>query len=381
MPKTKVLHITNGYSGSAVYKNLIQELDALGVQQIVYNPIRKTIDVGKNNLLFKTKGSEILYRPILNLTIDRYLYPLKINKIYKDIIKQVDFSEIDYIHAHTWYSDGGVAYFLSKIYKIPFIITIRNTDLNLFQKKLKYLRPLGKRVLSKAEKVILISASYKNRLLEQSSLKTIKEDLNLKLKVIPNGIDSFWLQHSKAKSEKPSNRELKLLYIGKFTKNKNVVALQKAVILLNEEYAIKATLDLVGRGRSEEAEVLRLVKEYPNIFVFHGEVYDKQKLMQVYRNSNVFAMPSKGETFGLVYVEAMLQGLPILYTKNEGIDGTYNHNIGEAVTIGDVDDIKEKLLLLYENYTSYEIDIPLLKSNHDWSLIAKKYLELYSDKS
>ncbi len=41
-------------------------------------------------------------------------------------------------------------------------------------------------------------------------------------------------------------------------------------------------------------------------------------------------MPSRAETFGLVYVEALLNGLPILYTKNEGIDEMYD-NVGEAV--------------------------------------------------
>lgn len=60
-------------------------------------------------------------------------------------------------------------------------------------------------------------------------------------------------------------------------------------------------------------------------------------------------MPSKAETFGLVYVEAMLQGLPILYTKNEGIDGFYEENIGEKVISTDMEEIQIKLLKLIEN--------------------------------
>src|SRR5699024_10871338 len=111
-----VLHITNDYSGSSVYMNLIHELDVLGISQLVYTPIRNEKYVGKNVVDFINPNSKILYRPILNNHIDRIFYPFKIKKILDDIQKQVDFSKIDFIHAHTWYSDGGVAYELSKKY-------------------------------------------------------------------------------------------------------------------------------------------------------------------------------------------------------------------------------------------------------------------------
>lgn len=132
------------------------------------------------------------------------------------------------------------------------------------------------------------------------------------------------------------------------------------------------------RGRSEATKVLNLVEKHPDLFTFHGEIHDNYKLLQLYRNCDVFFMPSKQEAFELVFAEAILLGIPILYTKNEGIDGTYQEKIGEAVTTGDMTDIKEKLLLLYNEYDSYEMDIPLLKRNHDWKLIAQNYVALYA---
>ena len=114
-----ILHITNDYSGSTVYKNLVGELDNLGLSQIVYNPIKEESRVGKNKIELNVKGSEIIYSHILNKTTDRIFYKQKIKKILKDIKSKVDFSKIKMIHAHTWYSDGGVAYLLSKKYNIP----------------------------------------------------------------------------------------------------------------------------------------------------------------------------------------------------------------------------------------------------------------------
>lgn len=373
----RILHITNDYSGSTVYKNLIHELDNLGVSQIIYNPIRDKNRIGKNKIEFKDTHSKIIYRYILNYHIDRVFYPYKTWKIFKDIQRQVNLSKVDFIHAHTWYSDGGIAYLLAKKYNIPYMITIRNTDLYVFQKKLRYLHSFGKRILNKAENVVLISPSSKQKVLELSSLAHIKTELSYKLHLIPNGVDSFWINNTIKANSRAINDGLKLLYIGKFSKRKNVVALQKAIVQLNEQYEKNIKLYLVGGGREQEEEVLKLVEKHPNLFVFHGVIYDKNELLKIYRSCDVFAMPSKGETFGLVYIEAMLQGLPILYTRNEGIDGFYDEKIGEAVTIGDVSEIMEKLLLLYENYNTYKINIELLQRNHDWRLIAMKYLSLY----
>lgn len=377
MTPYSVVHITNDYSGSTVYKNLIYEIDNLGISQIVYNPIRESNRIGKNKIEFKEESSKILYRDILNYHIDRVLFPYKTWKIFRDIQRQVDFSKVKFIHAHTWYSDGGVAYLLSKKYNIPYIVTIRNTDLNLFQKRLRYLHSFGRKILNKAEKVILISASYKERVLEETSLSNIKNELSLKLKVIPNGVDPFWIQNVNSYKKAVTENQFNLLYIGKFNRGKNVPALQSAIILLNKAHNTKIVLNLVGGDGNEEKQVLDLVMKYPSIFTYHGKIYDKDKLLELYRSCHVFTMPSMYETFGLVYVEAMLQGLPILYTRNEGIDGFYDEKIGEAVSIGDIEDIKVKLLLLYSNYSNYKLDIPLLKNNHDWKLIAREYIKLY----
>lgn len=100
----KVLHIANDYAGSTVYMNLVRELDNLAVEQIVYTPIRGTNNVGKNAIEFASDKSEVIYSSILNWHIDRVFYPYKIFKILKDIQRKVDFSQINFIHAHTWYT-------------------------------------------------------------------------------------------------------------------------------------------------------------------------------------------------------------------------------------------------------------------------------------
>src|SRR5690606_42090359 len=124
MDNITILHVTNDFSGSTVYKNLVRELDNLGLSQIVYNPIKEKSRIGKNKIDLNVTDSEIIYSHILNKTNDRIFYKQKIKKILKDIESKVDLTKIRFIHAHTWYSDGGVAYLLSKKYNIPYSVTI-----------------------------------------------------------------------------------------------------------------------------------------------------------------------------------------------------------------------------------------------------------------
>lgn len=376
----KVLHIANDYAGSTVYMNLVRELDSLAVEQIVYTPIRGTNNVGKNAIEFASDRSEIIYSSVLNWHIDRIFYPYKIFKILRDIQKKVDFSTIDFIHAHTWYSDGGVAYFLSKKYNIPFIVTIRNTDLNVFQKKLVYLRPFGRKVLERAKNIFLISASYLPRVLSQRSLQPSTSTVQEKIKILPNGVDPYWLENAVTHKEaKLANDAIQLIYVGRLTAGKNVPLVQQAVIWLNENTSYNVHLHIVGGGGASEDEVIELAKQHSSYFIYYGKINNKDELANLYRSADIFVMPSSYETFGLVYVEAMLQGLPILYTANEGIDGFYPESIGEKVQTPTVQEITEKLSVMIDNLDGYSIPTKELKQNHDWAEIAKEYFKMYLD--
>lgn len=373
----KILHISNDYTGSMVYKNLVSELDRLGLEQIVYTPIRESSKIGNNLIDFNIEKSKIVFSNILNYHLDRIFYRSKIKKVLNDIEQRIDFCSCNIIHAHTWYSDGGVAYLLHKKYRIPYIITIRNTDINVFQKYLIHERAFGRNILRNAHKIILISASYKDRVLKESSLQSIKTNILDKLMIIPNGVDRFWIDNAVYSKKNIDSNRINCLYVGRFTKGKNVDLLQHAIKELNNE-SVNIHLDLVGGGGKDHNKVINIVNENPSLMSYHGLTNDKNTLKRFYDKATVFTMPSSYETFGLVYVEAMLQGLPILYTHNEGIDGYYEENIGEKVFSKSVSEIKSKILTLINNYNKYYLPTEKLVENHDWNKIATKYKDIYS---
>lgn len=375
-----ILHITNDYSGSTVYKNLVRELDNNGVEQIVYNPFREASRIGKNEINFKSGRSKIIYSHILSKYADRVLYRKKIKKIVQDIEAKIDLKTITFIHAHTWYSDGGPAYELHKKYNIPYIVAVRNTDLNVFLKYFLHERAYGKKILLNAYKIITISAVYKKRMLEDPRLSHIMNDVNQKVMVIPNGVDPYWIESKVVERKIVDNeKSIQMLYIGKFNKGKNVFNLINAVKNYNRKIQNKIKLTLIGGGGNDEKRILDSIKN-DHSFEFVGKVDSLPVLKSYYERSDFFTMPSKAETFGLVYIEALLQGLPVMYTQNEGIDGFYDDSIGEKVEDTSVSAIERGLERLIQKRDHYSFDIEQLLENHDWKRIAEVYQQLYKEK-
>lgn len=372
-----ILHLTNDYSGSKVYMNLIKSIDNLGVDQYIYVPLRSNNLIDRNKIDFDSNKSYINYSPILS-TYTRLNYKAKIKRILLDIESKVSIKEINVIHAHTWFSDGGVAYELHKKTGIPYIVTIRNTDLNLFFKYMIHLRVYGMEIIKAASKLIFISAVYKERFMNikyiQSKYRTV---LNNKCELIPNGIDEFWIDNS-FKKDRVLNEKVKLLYVGNFSKNKNVLRLIQAVKLLNKSND-RFQLTIVGKNGRQEKAILRMIKGKKS-FNYLGEIQSKKILLNLFRESNIFAMPSHSETFGLVYVEALSQDIPIIYTMNEGIDGYYNHlQIGEGVKSKNVLSISQGIRTICDNYKLYTFDNQIILQNHKWNEIAKIYRDIYLD--
>ncbi|MGL4731406.1 MAG: glycosyltransferase family 4 protein [Clostridium sp.] len=366
----KVLHICSYYIGSKLYKNLITNLDELGVSNEVYIPINSDKLINKN---YKDglKNTNYIYSKNFN-NLDRLNFKLKMKKIYKDMLNKVNLSDVDTIHAHSLFVNGYIAYKLKQEKNIDYIVAVRNTDINVFFKYMPHLRTLGIEIMQSAKKVIFISHSYRDYMLENY----IDEDMKLNLEVIPNGVNQFWIENICLKKKKIDN-QINLIYVGEFNKNKNVESLIHATKLLNQKgYCIN--LNLVGKGNR-----LKKIKKLSSSDVEHIKIHgymEKEQLIKLYKDAHIFAMVSQYETFGLVYVEALTQGVPVIYTKGQGFDGYFKDGyVGYSANYNDIDNICEKIEDLIKNYnevSSFKRD-KIYEFN--WNTVAKKYISIYEN--
>lgn len=373
LPRTehgKVLHICNDFANSKVHSELYKQLDNQGVEQIVYCPIRNKKLEGQN--YFDGEHTQIIYSYILR-PLHRIFFNAKIDKISKDISKQIDLSQISYVHATNLFSDGAVALHLKRKYGIPYIVAVRNTDMNAFLKYMPHLWWVHREVIREADKIISITPMLQRRINSHISLIGMRNLAKEKNIVISNGLNAFWLNNISAQTKQNAHN---ICYAGNFDSNKNVMRLIDAVLSLKTEFA-DIHLDLAGSNGEQEKDILDMAKKHPDVIEYHGRITDKNIMKNFYSNNNVFAMPSNHETFGLVYVEAMSQGLSILYTKNEGIDGFFEENIGESVNPQSVESITNALRNLLAHPDNYDHIAKEKFCEFDWTQIAKKYQKLY----
>lgn len=364
-----VLHVCNDFTFSKVHSNLYRELDAQGVKQTVFVPLRK--EAPEDNR-FDGKNTTFVFALILK-RLHRLFFFHKIEKTVREIEKTVDLNQISCIHATTLFSDGMVARELHCKYGIPYIVAVRNCDVNAFLRYLPHLWWVHRAVMETADKVIFITPNLQKRLLKHPTLYKMREQVSEKSIVIPNGINEFWLNNIQTENTAHPHH---LLYAGNFTRNKNLPRLIHALQKLRTELP-DLHLDVAGDGGNDQDRVLALMHRNADWITYHGKITDLEEMKTLYRANHIFAMPSKSETFGLVYLEAMTQGLSVLWTKGEAIDGMFPETIGESVNPLSESDITTKLRNLLTNSEHYKTLSPSTFDTFRWNAIAKQYVDLY----
>lgn len=368
-----VLQLCTYYIGNKLHSKLFSNLNEESLQQTIYVPIRNK---GLNNRnLIKGEGLELHYDLILK-RYDRYLYKGKINKQMKRIETIVSsLQEFDLVHAHTLFSDGGTAYLLKKKYGINYIVSVRNTDINTFYKYALHQRPFIHKVLQNASAVVFISHVYKQKtlqLLPDNLVNSIEE----KSYVIPNGIDNQWLEINK-RSKKISGPQINLVFAGSLDKNKNlhtVLRVMKESLKTNEKFF----LNVAGDGPLKDKLIDFTNRSgFKNKVHFHGNVSLKN-LIKLMDESDIFILPSYKETFGISYIEAMARGLPIIYTRDEGVDGYFKEGyVGFSTNPNSVDEIKKNINKIIENYEQMSMNAISESKKFNWKEISNIYLRLY----
>jgi len=368
----KIVHICNGAQGnSPFYKFLFDALKKNNIEQTVIIPVLKnsTVDYEDIHCEYFQRDADI---------ISRLRFKRKIKKLTQFTIEKVNVDTFDAIHAHTWFSDGAVAFNLHKKYGIPYIVAVRNTDVNLFFKYFIHLRKLGYEILENAAQIIFLSPAYEERLVNQLLPLHIKNKISNKISVIPNGAYPFWLNNRFSKDN--ITKPVKLLSVGSVTSNKNFITLCKAVELLRTQ-DIDVELTIVGKGYLDNSSYLKKLEKFISNkkHITLIEKKNQRELMDYYRTYDVFVLPSHTESFGLVYIEALTQGLPVVYTQKQGIDGYFEHGtVGVAVNSQSITDISRAIRTIIDNYSTFTNYVKQLDfSDFHWENIAKRYMELY----
>ncbi len=367
-----VAHINSYFITNALHGELIEKLDEKGLKQNVFVPVSKATLINKNLPKNLIQGS-VTYKHCFS-PLEKFIWPLKMLKIWLEFKKFYLKKPTALIHAHTLFVNGLIAYWAFKKWKTPYLVTIRNSDLNVFLHYLPFLKGVGIKILKNASGIILLSPVYLNKHLAKYYPKDKYPEVYSKAVLIPNGISDFWLQNSQMKNMCQEVRTI--VFSGQIKKNKNLSTLIKACTLLNEN-GLRLQLKIMGDGPLL-ADFRKEHYRFP--IEFYGQISEKEKMMAVLRQSDILVVASFVETFGLVYPEAMSQGLPVIYTKNQGFDGFFpDGHVGFAVNPHDANEIASKIELIYADYDRFSVNASKASHDFSWNMAVDRLYDVYNN--
>lgn len=285
-----------------------------------------------------------------------------LGKMKKDFSFQI-------IHAHTSFTDGNAGVAISRKYKVPLVITEHTGPFEVLTRT-SFLRKKTQAAINSAGCLIAVSKSLFEDINRQVRLKYPDRAI-----VLPNVVDVRSFRQKKSKAE--GNR-INVLWVGHFVPVKRVALLVKAFCKAVARDP-RLHLTLVGTGPLE-AEVRALVDELQIMgnVDFAGPA-DRKQLPGYYGNSDFLVISSESETFGVVAIEAMSCGVPVLSTDCGGpADMIVNSGLGSIVGMG-LDDLSDGLLSMAKRSGDFDSHYirKYAEENFSASVVAGRMLEIY----
>ena len=249
------------------------------------------------------------------------------------------------VHAHKLTFEGLAGWWLGRWMRIPLVLSIRGEAESKVLRFKPLYRPFLQRILSDAERIYFVSAWFKPVLNRHFR---ITED---KQRFLPNFVAS---SETCVAADRRPDRLLTVLDLNVYRK-KGLDRLLPAFRDCLERYP-DAHLDIVGRGEPDTiAEIRQRIARLG--------LADKVTLLGAMPNAALrerlpsyagMALASHNETFGMVYVEALLAGVPILHSRGTGIDGFIDF-VEARVAVDPLDEssIRAGLLRLLDSQADY----------------------------
>lgn len=263
-------------------------------------------------------------------------------RLYKKAMKA--FGKPDIIHAH-FYSIAAIASVLKKRFQIPFVITEHSSKLN---KNILEISKLDARLAQKAyqnaDRVVAVSNAL---------ARNLKNNFNVDAEVIHNIVDVSRFQYVK-RTQKP---EFTFISVGNLIELKSFDLLIEAFAeAFKDDKSVK--LKIVGAGPEKE-KLQQIVNQYDlNDNVSLLDEVGRDRLKKLYPESDAFVLASKSETFGVVFIEAMATGLPVIATDCGGPSDFVNERNGYLIPVGNKQTLVDALVKMRKDsykFNSLEI--------------------------
>ena len=258
-------------------------------------------------------------------------------------IAEKKFGKINLIHAHVSYPGGYIASLLAKENSIPFVLTEHMgpfpfSDLMVDGVPL----PEIDQAFRHAAATVAVSPSLAQR------VAAFGYPLP---HVIPNVVDerAFYLGH-------PSSSKTVFFTLCDISEQKGIDHLLEAIAMWNppaDQYEFR----IGGDGPQCAAYQVKAKKMGIADRVNWLGALSRAQAPELFSDCHVYVMPSRHESFGVVYAEAIASGKPIIATRCGGPEFIVNDQNGKLVDIGDVASLAQAMQTMSDEWKSYQPDV------------------------
>jgi glycosyltransferase involved in cell wall biosynthesis len=286
-------------------------------------------------------------------------------------------NDFDVLHYFFSFPTGLLSYLPYAFRKVPYIVSLRGSDVpgyDPYNKKIEMLHglllPLNKGVWKSAARVVALSNSLRN--LAQAKLP------QKKMEIIPNGIESDLFFPDRCIAD--DNGTYRFITVSRLVNRKGIDLVLHALAELKDD---TIELLIVGSG-NYEGQLKRLVHELDleKSVRFYGYCL-REKLPDLYNTACAFILPSRAESFGMVFVEAMACGLPVIGAKTGGVVDLVDEDCGILVDNDDVEQIKQAIVQIKQSgklrHSMGACGQKRAETHFTWEAVADRYEQIYVD--
>jgi phosphatidylinositol alpha-mannosyltransferase len=212
------------------------------------------------------------------------------------------------------------------------------------------------------------------------AMQFVSRDFPGHYEIIPNGVDVESFSEDVTPFEQYRDGKLNILFCGRIEKRKGLEYLLRAYSVIKGQFP-DSRLIVVGEGKLREGygEVVR--SAFLRDVIFTGYVSDEEKI-RYFKTADIFCSPATGkESFGIVLLEAMAAGKPIIASNIEGYASVMAHGVeGLLSTPCDVESLSMSLSYLMGNKRLRERMGAMGRrkaEEYSWERISRRVMEYY----
>ena len=247
----------------------------------------------------------------------------------------------DIVHAHMLPRDGHAGLLVARALGIPFALTVHGTDIFHYFIPGKEPWARNQMIAREADALMAVSSLLMSRVAPYRGEEKIS-------RIVPNGVDLSLVP------DETRNTPRAVISVGTLKVRKCMDRTLEAFARLSGEYP-DATLTIVGIGEMEQQLRDRIAELGLEKRVILTGGLPHEEVIARMAQSDLFVLPSWGEGYGIVYIEAMAAGCIAVGAIGEGIEDTITDGEnGFLVPAGDIDEIHRVMKNVFENREGFE---------------------------